>query len=77
MFELPRLVIKAGEVIVENGEIRAAPIGRTLHVAPDYDPADEDHIREWFEQYYSVRFRNYPVSDAYVHEAEVVGCGAG
>ena len=29
MFELPRIVIKAGEVIVEEGELRAAPIGRT------------------------------------------------
>ena len=75
MFELPRLVIKAGEVLVEEGHIRTAPLGRTHHVAPDYDTADEDHINQWFEKSYSIRFSNYPVSDAYVHDPEVVACG--
>ena len=37
MFELPRFVIKAGRVIVEQGEIREPTVGKTLHVAPDYD----------------------------------------
>ena len=27
MFELPRYVIKAGEVVVEDGELRATPDG--------------------------------------------------
>ncbi|MBN1852109.1 MAG: formylmethanofuran dehydrogenase subunit A [Pirellulales bacterium] len=74
MFELPRLVMKAGEVIVENGELRAAPTGRTIHVAPAYDPMDEEHIRTWFEKHYSIQFRNYPVGDEYVHEPVVIGC---
>ena len=50
MFQLPRYVIKAGRVIVEQGEIRETPSGETLHVAPSYDPADVPHIAEWFEQ---------------------------
>ena len=37
MFEMPRLVIKSGRVIVEQGEIRDPLIGKTLHVAPEYD----------------------------------------
>jgi formylmethanofuran dehydrogenase subunit A len=73
MFSLPRVVLKGGDVIVDQGELRAAPQGRTLHVAPAYDPSAEDHIREWFEQYYSIRFRNYPVGEEYLHEAEVIG----
>src|SRR5438046_9561316 len=32
MFELPRYVIKSGQVIVEQGEIREPLIGKTLHV---------------------------------------------
>ncbi len=64
MFALPRYVIKAGEVIVEDGEIRTAPYGETLHVAPDYDREVEPQIADWFEQHYSVRFRNYPVAVA-------------
>jgi formylmethanofuran dehydrogenase subunit A len=75
MFELPRYVIKAGQVLVEEGEIREPMIGKTLHVEPDYDEGIEQTIAEWFEQYYSVRFRNYPVGDGYLHESEVVQCG--
>jgi formylmethanofuran dehydrogenase subunit A len=74
MFELPRVVIKAGQVIVEQGEIRAAVNGKTLHVAPAYDPALEADIAQWFEKYYSIRFRNYAVSEEYLKQHELVGC---
>ena len=37
MFELPRYVIKAGEIVVEKGEIRQDLYGQTLHVSPAYD----------------------------------------
>lgn len=74
MFELPRMVIKDGRVIVEQGEIRDPTPGKTLHVAPEYDPAVETDIADWFEKYYSVRFRNYPVSADYLHQHELVGC---
>ncbi|MDP6443887.1 MAG: formylmethanofuran dehydrogenase subunit A [Pirellulaceae bacterium] len=72
MFELPKYVIKSGELIVEEGEIRSAPIGKTLHVAPSYDTDTERDIEQWFEDYYSIRFRNYPVADHYLHDAECV-----
>ena len=72
MFELPRLVIKSGRVIVEQGEIRDPLIGKTLHVEPDYDRAVEPDIKEWFEKYYSIRWRNYPVDASYMHESCVV-----
>ncbi len=47
-------------------------IGKTLHVEPDYDHDVEPDIQEWFEKYYSIRLRNYPVDDSYLHESEVV-----
>jgi formylmethanofuran dehydrogenase subunit A len=74
MFELPRYVIKAGQVIVDGGELRGPVNGKTLHVAPDYDTDVEADIAAWFEKYYSIRFRNYPVSDYYLHEHEIVAC---
>src|SRR5947208_13193126 len=37
MFELPRYVIKAGRVVVEQGEIRAEAFGQTIHVRPAFD----------------------------------------
>ncbi len=72
MFELPRMVFKSGNLIVEQGEMREAPMGRTLHVQPNYDNELEKDIQEWFESYYSIRYRNYPVSESYMHEPEVV-----
>ena len=74
MFELPRYVIKAGQIVVEDGDIRHSPNGKTLHVAPGYDEDIEADIEEWFEQYYSIRFRNYPVADDYVENLEQVPC---
>ncbi len=72
MFELPRVVIKSGRVIVEQGEIRDGANGKTLHVEPDYDRELEVDIQQWFEKYYSIRWRNYPVDASYLHEAEVI-----
>ena len=76
MFELPRYVIKSGHIIVEEGDIRQNYFGKTLHIAPGFDPGAERDISEWFEQYYSIRFRNYPVSDDYLHDAEQIACKA-
>ncbi len=67
MFSIPRWVIKGGEVIVEDGEIRREVFGRTLHVAPSYDPACLDDIRQWFEAHYTIQFANYPVDEAYLN----------
>jgi len=75
MFELPRYVIKAGELIVEEGDIRDPVDGRTLFVQPDYDRESEADIRNWFDEFYSIRFGNYPVPVEYLHDSEQVPCG--
>ncbi len=72
MFELPRIVIKSGRVIVEHGEIRDEANGKTLHVEPDYDRELERDIQHWFEKHYSIRWRNYPVDASYLHASELV-----
>ncbi len=72
MFEMPRLVIKSGEVIVEQGEVRDSRIGKTLHVAPSYDVEVETDIQEWFEKYYSIQWQNYPVDASYLHDPEII-----
>ena len=76
MFEMPQLVIKSGQVIVEQGEVREPTQGKTLHVAPEYDRGVEPDIKAWFEQNYSIRWRNYPVDDSYLHEPEFVATKA-
>ncbi|MEQ8208933.1 MAG: formylmethanofuran dehydrogenase subunit A [Lacipirellulaceae bacterium] len=72
MFELPRLVIKDGQIIVDQGDIRHPIQGKTLHIEPEYDTGVEADIQEWFEEFYSIRWRNYPVDASYLHESEVV-----
>jgi formylmethanofuran dehydrogenase subunit A len=63
MFELPRMVIKAGEVVVDQGEIRSTPSGETLSVRPEFDDQRLPDIRRWFEENYSVQFENYALGE--------------
>ena len=60
------LGLLTGAPATQAANHREAPITALDHKAD---------IADWFEQYYSIRFRNYPVSDAYLHEAEQVACG--
>ena len=48
--------------------------GKTYHIAPEFDRGAESDISEWCEQHYSIRFRNHPVSEDYMHDAEQVTC---
>jgi formylmethanofuran dehydrogenase subunit A len=61
MFSTPRYVIKSGVLIVEEGQLRRAPAGRRLRVAPGYDDAALADVRRHFDAYSSVSFDNYPV----------------
>jgi formylmethanofuran dehydrogenase subunit A len=72
MFALPRFVIKSGQIIVEQGEIREEIYGKTLYVAPDYDQDVEADIKRWFEKSYSIQWRNYPVDVASLHDRQAI-----
>lgn len=72
MFSTPRYVFKDGQMIIEDGEFRTDHEGRILHVAPDYDPKIEQVIRPFFEDYYTIQFENYAVSEKYLHEHQVI-----
>src|SRR5262249_14744876 len=75
MFQLPRCVIKAGEIIVDQGEIRQSVSGVTLNGAPDFDRDAVPLIREWFESCYTVQFRNYHIEDYEVGSISTEPCG--
>lgn len=72
MFNAPRYVVKDGVLVIDDHELRGGVEGRLLHAEPDYDPEIVDTIRPFFENYYSIRFANYPVGDEYLHKHEVV-----
>ena len=61
MFRYPRYVIKGGEIVVEEGDIRTMVEGREFLVQPAYDPTIEDFLRPLFQQHYTMSFDNYPV----------------
>jgi len=61
MFATPRYVVKAGTLVVEEGQLRRAPSGQRLHMAPAYDRSVERDLRQFFERYMTVAFENYPV----------------
>lgn len=74
MFEMPRYVIRRGEIIVDDSELRSDSEGSLIHVNPAYDDGVVPDIQEWFESNYTIRFRNYPVDVSYLHDNRVVDC---
>ncbi|KAJ3059937.1 hypothetical protein HK102_009750 [Quaeritorhiza haematococci] len=44
MFALPRWVIKGGEVVVDDGELRSGPIGSTLFTELEVDAATRSEM---------------------------------
>jgi formylmethanofuran dehydrogenase subunit A len=75
MFRYPRYVIKGGEIVVEEGDIRQRMDGRAFVNQPAYDPKIEDYLRPLFQQHYTMSFENYPVELERVEHAVVRGCG--
>ena len=72
--DVPADGIKAGEILCEQGDIRTAHYGKSLHIAPSYDLGLETDIAAWFEQYYSIGFRNYPVDKDNMFDPLEIAC---
>lgn len=74
-FAMPLWVLKGGEVVVEQGEVKATPFGPTLHVAPGYDSEPLRDLKPWFQGHYSIAFENFPVGEEYLtHGGVEVKC---
>lgn len=72
-FSHAKYVIKDGEIVVKDGRVVKALIGRTFWV--DAGGRATDEIRENFSRYYTLNFDNYPVEDEYLLRQDVVKCG--
>jgi len=75
MFRYPRYVIKGGEVVVEEGDLKSSVEGRQFVIEPQFDPAIEDYLRPLFQHYYTMSFENYPVEMERVEHPAVTECG--
>jgi formylmethanofuran dehydrogenase subunit A len=74
MFEHPRYVIKGGEIVVEDGEIRAVTQGRQFIVHPSFDEQIEEYLRPLFEKVYTISFDNYPVAMERLAQPDIQTC---
>jgi formylmethanofuran dehydrogenase subunit A len=63
MFSLPRMVIKGGEVLVDDGEIRGGVVGSTLRASVDYNRDILKNLPSWFNDRYSVEFANFAIRE--------------
>ena len=63
MFSAPRYVFKRGELVVEEGHLRHAPVGRRLYLRPGFDDAVLRDVKRHFDQWGTVRFDHYGVRD--------------
>jgi formylmethanofuran dehydrogenase subunit A len=68
MFSIPRYVIKSGEVVVEDGELRRADDGLLLSSRAPYDPEVSEVLAPLFGERYTVAFEHYPVDDPALRE---------
>jgi formylmethanofuran dehydrogenase subunit A len=74
LFSYPRYVLKGGEVVVEEGEVRVVSEGREFIVHPSYDDQIVEYIRPLFDKVYTMSFENYPVEIERLRRPEVNTC---
>ena len=68
MFATPRYVIKAGELAVEDGDLRLAGEGILLSALAPFDPDVTGVLEPLFGDRYTVAFDHYPVRDPALRE---------
>ena len=68
MFATPRYVIKGGEVVVEEGELRRVDDGVLLSSHAGFDSEVSGVLEPLFGDRYTVAFQHYPVRDPALRE---------
>ena len=63
MFATPELVFKNGDLIVRNGKIIKVVNGATHVARPSYDKGNEKSLKQYFDDFHTVRMENFRLSD--------------
>jgi len=63
MFATPKFVFKNGELIVRDGRVVKVVQGATHVARPEYDRAIEKPLKEYFDNYHTMRMENFRLSD--------------
>ena len=64
MFSMPRYLIKAGEVVLDDGDLRSWPQGTTWRATPARNLDAERSIETWFNAHSTIRFDNFGIDAA-------------
>jgi len=76
MFALPRYVIKAGEIVVDDGELRSAPEGHTLVASCDVDPGMRSELERWFREEATIHPAHFRVDESELSRPMTIGTHA-
>jgi formylmethanofuran dehydrogenase subunit A len=68
MFATPRYVIKSGQLVVEDGDLRRVDDGLLLSSSAGFDPDVAAVLEPLFGDRYTVAFEHYPVRDPALRE---------
>jgi len=74
LFSYPRYVLKRGQVVVEEGEVRTVTEGHEFVTRPAYDETIEEYIRPLFQKVYTMSFENYPTEIERLRHPDVTAC---
>ncbi|MCW8802152.1 MAG: hypothetical protein OQK81_02240, partial [Candidatus Bathyarchaeota archaeon] len=71
--------IKAGEIVVKDGEVVKEVFGNVHHLNIETKmPADAyGDLQERFKEYVTLEYENYPIQDGFVHNPVEVPVKAG
>jgi formylmethanofuran dehydrogenase subunit A len=61
MFSNPWMVIKGGEILLEQGELRRIVAGKTIAAKVGYDTEQAKSIESWFDEHYSLKSIHYGI----------------
>lgn len=75
MFSTPRWVVKAGEIVVEDGQVRREHYGSTLHVVPEADREAEARFREWVRGRGTVDWEQYQIDAEELRRGAAISVG--
>jgi len=68
-FERAAYTIRSGEIVARDGEVVKSVNGRTFWVNPQVSTSlmkSVDDLKERFQEYYTVQFENYPISESHL-----------
>jgi formylmethanofuran dehydrogenase subunit A len=75
-FATPRWLLKAGEVVVEEGQVVREAYGRTLQVRPEHGAAVEGAYARFVAEHGTVAADDYRVDEDELRQAQVVAVSA-